>query len=71
MSAQVIQTGAEKRKEWSTATLNNLTLAVCSVRHDNKDGRFKSNFLKFAVEGRDHEPSFVSSESLEDLEQRE
>ena len=62
----------EKRKGWSTYTaLNDLTLAVCSVLDDNEDGRFKSNFLELAVEGRDCEGSPASSESSEDSEQWE
>ena len=70
VSAQVTKMVTEKRKEWSTiASLNDLTLAVCSVLDDNDDGRSKSNFLKFAVEGCDREPSIASSESSEDPEQ--
>ena len=62
----------EKQKGWSTvAALNDLTLAVCSVLQNNEDGRFKSNFFEFAVEGRGRDLSPASSESSEDSEQGE
>ena len=72
VAAQVTKMVTEKRKEWSNLrSLNDLTLAMCSVLDDNDSGRFKSHFLQFAVEGREREPSFASSESSEDSEELE
>ena len=69
VAAQVTKIVTEKRKEWSSiTTLNDLTLAVCSVLVNNEEGRFKSNFLEYAVEGYDREPSPASSDSTEDSE---
>ena len=69
VSAQVTKMVTEKQKGWSTiTTLNDLTLAVCSVLQNNEDGPFRSNFLEFAVEGRDRDLSPASSESSEDSE---
>ena len=70
VAAQVTKMVIEKRKEWSNLTsLDDLTLAVCSVLDENDSGRFKSHFLKFAVEGRKCEPSIASSETSEDSEE--
>ena len=68
-SAQVTKMVIEKRKEWSKLTsLNDLTLAVCSILDDNDSGQFKRHFLQFAVEGREPEPSIASTETSEDSE---
>ena len=73
VAAQTTKMVSEKRKEWSKLTsLNDLTLAVCSILYDEDDGRtnqFKRNFLKFAVEGRDPEPSIGSTETSEESEE--
>ena len=75
VAAQATKMVIEKRKEWSKLTsLNDLTLAVCSILYDDDNGRtnqFKRNFLKFAVEGREREPSIGSSETSEESEESE
>ena len=64
VSAQVTKMVTERRKEWSALTsFNDLTRAVCSVLDDYDGGPFKTNFLKFAVEGLERVPSTPSSES--------
>ena len=64
VSAQVTKMVTERRKEWSAFTsLNDLTRAVCSVLDDYDGAPYKTNFLKFAVEGLEREPSTHSSES--------
>ena len=69
VAAQVTKMVIEKRKEWSKLTsLNDLTLAVCSIFDDNDSGQFKRHFLQFAVEGREREPSIASTETSEDSE---
>ena len=69
VSAQVTKMVIEKRKEWSKLTsLNDLTLAVCSILYDDDSSHFKRHFLQFAVEGREHEPSIASTETSEDSE---
>ena len=64
VAAQVTKMVTERRKEWSAfTTLNDLTRAVCSVLDDYEGGPCKTNFLKFAVEGLEREPSTPSSDS--------
>ena len=64
VSAQVTKMVTERRKEWSALTsFNDLTRAVCSVLDDNDGGLFQANFLKFAVEGLECQPSTPSPES--------
>ena len=68
VAAQVTKMVTEKRKEWSKLTsLNDLTLAVCSILYDDDDdsNQFKRHFLQFAV-GREREPSIASTETSED-----